>query len=443
MNVQLLMDRAKAAKIEAVEVYIQRKENETIQIYDQKVDNFTIAQSGGIAVRGLYQGKMGYCFLEEDTDDNIDWCIQMIKENASSIESDDLVKIFAGSEQYPTIEKRENQMLSVPTSQKIQFLKELEQRVKESDPRIEQVMTTMMETEKVKTELINSLGLQLVNEDSYCIFYAYALAGEQNDHKSAYELKRLYELNSFDMDQYVNQLKDKVIQKLNAKQVKTGKYPIIIKNEAMSSLLGAFTDLFNGEQVYKGISLLKDRLDEMIFDEKITIYDDPLKADGNASTPFDDEGVASMKKTIVENGQLKMFLQNQKSAMMMHTESTGNGFKHGYASQISIRPTNFYIEPKGSSLKQLCEQMQSGLIIDELNGLHAGLNPISTDFSLQASGFVVENGEIVRPVNLITVAGNFMEMMKQVDGVGSDLYEALSGIGSPSILFHSLAISGE
>ena len=82
-------------------------------------------------------------------------------------------------------------------------------------------------------------------------------------------------------------------------------------------------------------------------------------------------------------------------------------------------------------------------MIDSLNGLHAGLNPITTDFSLQAAGYVVENGKIVRPVNLITVAGNFLEMMKEVEAIGSDLEDQLSSASAPSILFKSLSISGE
>ena len=87
--------------------------------------------------------------------------------------------------------------------------------------------------------------------------------------------------------------------------------------------------------------------------------------------------------------------------------------------------------------------MEDGLIIDELNGLHAGLNPISTDFSLQASGYLEKKRKIVRPVNLITVAGNFLDMMKKVEAVGDDTYDSLSGISSPSLLLNELSISGE
>ncbi len=441
MNVQKLIEKAQLAGVEPVEVYIQKSEKESINVYGQKVDSFTIAQSGGIAVRGLYNNKLGYCFLEEDSDDNIDLCVEMMKSNAMAIESDDTVMIYAGSKEYPTVES--TPLTFVTTQDKIDFLKQIESKLQVSDPRIVQVMQTEMECQKVEVQIINSLGMNISKTEEFCVFYSALLASESNDNKSAYEIKVTHDITSVDVDEYVQVLKDKVVSKLNAKQVKTGKYSVILKNEAMSSLLGSLTGLFNGENVYKGISLLKDKMDTQIFDEKITIVDNPLKKDGYASTPFDDEGVASSSKVIVDKGVLKMFLHNQKSASMMNTVSTGNGFKSGYASSVGIRPTNFYIEPNDCSFDELLKEMDNGLIIDELNGLHAGLNPITTDFSLQASGFVVENGKIVRPVNLITVASNFLKMMENVKAVGNDSHESLSGVASPSILFEGLSISGE
>lgn len=441
MNVQKLIEKATLAGIEPVEVYIQKSEKESINIYGQKVDSFTIAQSGGISVRGLYHGKLGYCFLEEDSDENIDLCIEMIKSNASAIESDDTVKIYEGSESYPKVES--TPLAFASTQDKINFLKQIEQKLQNSDKRIVQVMSTEMETQKVEVQIANSLGMNVSRMEEYCVFYSSVLASFDGDNKSAYKIKVTHDITSVNIDEYVQELKEKVVSKLNAKQVKTGKYSVIMKNEAMSSLLSALTGLFNGENVYKGISLLKDKLETQIFDEKITIVDNPLKKDGYASTSFDDEGVASTTKVIVDKGVLKMFLHNQKSASMMNTVSTGNGFKSGYASSVGIRPTNFYIEPSDCSFDSLLKEMNNGLIIDELNGLHAGLNPITTDFSLQASGFVVENGEIVRPVNLITVASNFLEMMKHVKGIANDSHDSLSGVGSPSILFEELSISGE
>lgn len=442
MNTVKLIEKAKEAGIETLEIYIKKASKESIKIYDQKVDNFTIAQSGGIALRGIYEGKLGYCFLEEDSDENIDFCIRHIKENAKAIESKDMVMIYEGSKSYPTVEVNK-EIEKYTSADKIEFLKKVEEKAKEADPRIVQVMETMMETQKSETRIMNSLGLDIVKEEEYAVFYSAVLASENKDNKSAYEIRVIQDLNQFDIDAYIEVLKEKAISKLNAKQVKSGKYPVILKNEVMCALLQSLSGLFSGEAAYKGISRLKDKLNEQIFDEKITILDDPLKKDGYSTTPFDDEGVASFTKTVVDHGKLMTFLHNQKSAAMMYTTSTGNGFKSGYSSSVGIQPTNFYIEKGNVSFEEMIQKLTCGIIIDEVNGLHAGLNSISTDFSLQASGYLIENGKISRPINLITVAGNFLDMMKNVQAVGNDPFEELSGIGSPSLLFDSLAISGE
>lgn len=441
MNTQLLIEKAKKAGIDPIEIYIQKAKKESMNVYEQKVDSFTIAQSGGIAIRGVYNEKLGYCFLEEDNDENIDLCIQMIQSNASAIESDDPVLIYGGSEEYPLIQM--SPVKEISTANKIAFLKETESKLQKSNPRIKQVMQSELEVQSVEIRIVNSLGMDISKSEEYCVYYSAVLANENDENKSAYEIRCTHDLSGVDLSEYVETLTNKVTSKLNAKQVKSGKYKVILKNEAMSSLLGSLTGLFNGENVYKGISQLKDKVGQSVFDEKVTIIDDPLKKDGFSSTPFDDEGVASKRKVIVENGVLKMFLHNQKSASMMNEETTGNGFKSGYASSIGIRPTNFYIQVGSNSYEELLKEMGNGIIIDELNGLHAGLNPISTDFSLQASGYYVEEGKIVYPIHLITVAGNFLEMMKHIESVGDDLYESLSGIGSPSILFGELSISGE
>ena len=443
MNFKKLIEEAKLAGIDPVEVYEQKSEQESIKVFAKKVDGLTIAQSGGIAARGIYQGKMGYCFMEEDSDENIPLMIQMIKENAEAVEIEDASRIFEGSESYPEIESDANQMTEVSMDKKIAFLKEVEEKLAASDPRIVQVMNTAMQTVSVNTSISNSLGLDVSKKDSYTFFYSMALATENGDNKSGMDFKVMRSLDDVNVDEFVEKVKNEVVGKLNAKQVKTGKYKVILKNSAMSDLLGALTGLFNGEMVYKGISKLSNKMDTQIFDEKITILDDPCKKNGLNSTPFDDEGVASYTKTVVDNGVLKLFLHNLKSAAQMKTESTGNGFKAGYSGQVGISPTNFYIVPSETSFDELVVQMGDGLVIDELNGLHAGLNSITTDFSLQAAGYVVENGKIVRPVNLITVAGNFLDMMKEVEAVGSDLEDQLSSASAPSILFKSLSISGE
>ena len=93
--------------------------------------------------------------------------------------------------------------------------------------------------------------------------------------------------------------------------------------------------------------------------------------------------------------------------------------------------------------EEMIKTMKKGVIVTNLNGLHAGLNPVSTEFSLQSEGFYVEDGVIVKPINLFTISGNFLDMMKHIKMVGNDCKMGMSGVGTPSILFETIAVSGK
>lgn len=443
MNKELWIQAAKDKGIEAFELYEQKSVSTSIDVYEQKVDSFTISECDGIALRGIYQGKMGICFLEDARDANMEYAMDQIISNATNISSQDEVEIFAGEKSYPTIVSRTNHVREFSSEEKIAILQELEQAILNSDSRIEQVMSTSYSESAVTRSIQNSLGLSLEDKSSYSIFVAEVMAKDGDDVKSDYDWMIVYDRKDIDIEGFAKKLSTQVCAKLHASQVPSGIYPVLMHHDTMNSLLGALSAMFDGENAYKGISILKDSLGKQIFDEKITIVDDPLLEQGINSCAFDDEGVACKTKTIVEQGVLTTYLHNLKSAKLMNTQSTGNGFKNGYASSVGISITNFMIKAGDTTYEDMIKQMDKGVIITEVNGLHAGLNPISTEFSLQSSGFYVEHGVIVKPINLITVAGNFMEAMKHIDMVGNDTKMGLSGISCPSILFHGLAVSGE
>ena len=227
---------------------------------------------------------------------------------------------------------------------------------------------------------------------------------------------------------------------LGAETIESKTYPCIIENEAMGDLLGGFASMFTGEAALKRLTSLIGKEGQKIMQDNVSIIDDPLIPDSPNSQPFDDEGVACYKKAVVENGVFKTFLHNLKTAKAFKTTSTGNGVKSG---AIGTRGINFYIEPGQKTKEELIASIDEGLLITSLSGLHAGLNPISGDFSAQSSGFYIKNGKIERPVTLIVVSGNFLKMMNQIDEIGSDLYLSYNGIGAPSIKFNGLPVSGK
>lgn len=437
MNTKLLIEKAKQAGIEDIEVFIHTSKTTSLQVYEQAVDSFTISQGNSFDIRGIYQGAMGSCYVEEDADENMDWIINSIKQNAQAITSEDEVEIYAGEVAYPQLEQTANACICVDVQEKIKLLMEIEARLLQSDPRISQVMNVSYQDLEMGAHIENSKGIDVTRSDSFSVLSAAVLVHEGDDQKSAYDVMTLKNFEDFDKAAFIEKLRKKAVDKLHAAQIPSGQYPVLMEKEAMANLLRSLCGLFNGENAYKGISLLKDKAGTQIFDEKITIIDDPLRKDGYNSAPFDDEGVGCFCKALVEHGVLQGYLHNLKSAKLMHTTSSGNGFDGG------ISATNLYIQAGSASYEEMLASMEKGVIITELNGLHAGLNALTTEFSLQAAGFYVEHGQIVKPVNLITIAGNFLSLMKEVTMIGSDLKFQLSGIGAPSILFPAMAISGE
>lgn len=436
MNKARLIEAALKEGIQDIEIFERQSKTTTLKVYEQKVDNFEQSQCNSMSIRGIYEKAMGNCYIEEDNDELIPFIIESIKQNASVITSNDEVEIYAGDEYYPSIEYSENHCLKTPLEDKITLLRNIESSLLQADTRIQQVMGVTYQDIESGVQIDNSKGVHIAYEDSYSLLVASILVKDGDDQKSAYDIVTLRDINEFQMEKFVTTLCKKGTDQLHGEPVPSKGYPILMKNEAMASLLQSLTGLFDGENAYKGISLLKDKLHQEIFDTKITIVDNPLLEDGYNSAPFDDEGVASFKKVLVDKGVLQSYMHNLKSAKLSKCTSTGNGFGGG------ISCSNLSIEAGNHTYDELLAKMDTGIIITELNGLHAGLNAITTEFSLQASGFYVENGQIVKPVNLITIAGNFLQLMKEITAVGSDMKFQLSGIGSPSILFPSVAVSG-
>jgi PmbA protein len=236
---------------------------------------------------------------------------------------------------------------------------------------------------------------------------------------------------------------EEALSKIGGTSINSGKYKTIIYNEAMASLLETFSDVFSGEAAQRGLSLLKGKENQIIASEILTIIDDPLLDKGLASTPFDDEGVVTFKKELVSNGTLKTLLHNLKTANKDKVISTGNGFKASYSSPVSVEPTNLYIKKGDLSLESLMENINEGIVITDFAGLHSGANSITGDFSLAAKGFHVKNGKREYPVEQITVAGNFFDLLKNIKLIGNDLKFPISSIGSPSVIVEGLSIAGK
>jgi PmbA protein len=208
-----------------------------------------------------------------------------------------------------------------------------------------------------------------------------------------------------------------------------------LEPEAVAGLLMVFLYMLSGKSVMEGKSRLADKLGSRVVSELITLTDDPLREDGLDSRPFDSEGTPSETLTIIENGVLKSFMHNSVTAQATGQPNTGHA-QRSYRGTLEVGPSNLVLEP-GAGVA-----MREGVLVTGLMGLHAGADPISGDFSLQAFGLKIEGGEVTHPVEDFAISGNLLELLGRVVGVGSDLKWTPYGGATPMLEVEDVSFAG-
>ncbi|MBX3332970.1 MAG: TldD/PmbA family protein [Nitrospira sp.] len=230
----------------------------------------------------------------------------------------------------------------------------------------------------------------------------------------------------------------RAVRRLGARKVSTKRIPVVFDQETAGSLLANLCGAVSGYGLYKRASFLLDKLGQTIASELITVYDDGRMVGGLGSRPFDGEGLATRKNTIVERGVLKSYMLDTYSGKKLGLPSTGNASR-SVGESPSVGPTNFYLVPGTKRAQEIIGSVKDGLYITELIGF--GINMVTGDYSRGAAGFWIENGELAYPVEEITIAGNLKQMLKDIEIVGSDLVFR-GRITSPTLKISEMMVAG-
>jgi PmbA protein len=231
---------------------------------------------------------------------------------------------------------------------------------------------------------------------------------------------------------------DRALRRLGARKGTTCEAPVIFDALTAPSLLRQLAGCISGYAVYRKATFLVDRLGDTIASPLLTAVDDGRLPGGLGTRPFDGEGLPTRRNTVLERGRLATWLLDSYSARKLSAESTGNASR-GAGSPPGVGPTNLWFEPGDRSLEQIVADTDRGLLVTELIGM--GFNPVTGDYSRGAAGLWIEGGEIAYPVEEITIAGNLLDMLGNVDAVGSELLW-LSRVASPPLRVSNMTIAG-
>ena len=438
MNMDLIRNAvAEAAKqfgAEEYELTITDKENTGVEALKKEISSVSYSRSGSMVVRCVVGGKSGYAASELVTPEAAAQIVETACDNATIVDDADQVGLFPGSDHYET---STDAAIELPDTDSLKDRAlQLQELAYAASDKIIDGTQSFVSGMNIVQDVMNSAGLQLHYETG--LVYQGLMAAVKSGEEAADDFC-LTDISKKSVQETVDKAVSGALSKLGADTVPSGKYNIIMDSSTVESLLHTYASVFSARSAYMKTSLLAGKEGEMIASENVTLIDDPFYPEKFGHCPFDGEGVAVYTKNVIENGRLNTLLYNRMYAKLLGKETTGNA-----ADATHIEPKGLYFAPGTLTNAELLKKLGDGLYLTSLQGLHAGANIQSGDFSLQADGFLVKDGVKVSPIKNFTVADNFYQLLKKVDAISSEVKFGMgSDFGSPEILFTDVAVSGK
>ena len=429
-------------KAAAAEVFLRSSSSTSVEVKDQTVDAFERARDIGVGLRVLLGGRMGFAYTTDLSAAALKDLARSAVTNAGNTAADPFNTIPAKpSAPYRAVTIHDPAVAAVPDREKIERVMAMEREAFAVDPRVRRIRKASATFSVSKTLMMNTHGAALAYNGTAVSASIEVVADERGESQAGWEfdVKRSY--RALDIEAVGRRAARKAIDLLGARHLDSVKAPVVLEASVAEELLSILASGLSAENVQKKKSLFIGRLGTDVVSPLITVHDDGLLEGGIGSAPADDELVPTQNKKVIDQGRLALFLHNAYTAGRDRSESTGNGVRGGFRGTPGVGVTNLYIAPGPHAPEELIASTSRGLMVTEIMGAHTA-NPITGDFSVGATGFWIESGKKAFPVREITISGNILDLMKNVDAVGNDL--RFSGrIGSPSLRVKELSIGGK
>jgi len=423
------------------DVYVRSSSSTSVEVKEQKLDAFEEASTWGIGVRVLGDGgRMGFAF-STGSDAAAREAALMALENTRSAEPDEYNTIPAPpTAPYPTVAEFDEGIRHLSEQDKITRAMTLEKAAMDFDPRIKKVRKASASFTESHWALVSSTGVRAGSSGTYLSCGIMTVAEEGGDSQMGYDFDYKRTVDGIDFVKVGRGAAENAVSLLGARKAPSGMFPVMLDNIVSTEFLGVLASSFSAENLLKGKSLFRDRLNDMVCSSLINIYDDGLLPGGVATRAFDDEGIPSQRTPLVVDGRLIGFLHSSYTARKYGGMSTGNSSRGGFRSQPGVGGTNLYIEKGAASRDSLLSSVSSGILVQEVLGMHTA-NPISGDFSVGVSGQWIEGGRLAYPVREAAISGNILSVFSEVEAIADDM-RFTGRLGAPSILLKPISVSG-
>ncbi|HEY0883108.1 MAG TPA: TldD/PmbA family protein [Archangium sp.] len=438
-----VMQRALKRGAKQAEVFLQVGRSADVRVRDGEIEDLTQATSKGLGLRVFVKNRLGFVWSSDFDTDALDAIIDRAIALAEMSAPNPLNGLpdKEAFKQYPDVgELFDARVANLPADWKIKSAIEMEKVIKAFDPRIKAIDSVGAGESVSEVYLATSAGMSGGYQGTSVYLYASPVASENGQLQTSYwyDAKRFFE-DLASPEAVAKKAAQRAVRLLGAKKVKSQKVPVVLDPTMAAGFVASIAGAANGDAVFKKSSFLASKLGQKIAPSHVSIVDDGLRKRGLATSPFDGEGVPTRRTSILEGGVLKAFLYDAFTARKAKTKTTGNASR-GYRSLPAIGVNNLVLEPGKKSPEEIIKEIPNGFYVTAMLG--HGANMVTGEYSRGANGLWIENGELTKPVQEVTVAGNLNDMLQQLDAIGNDL-TFHGSTGASTIRFQELTVSGE
>lgn len=423
----------------AVEAYILDARALTIEVANQELETMKFAEDSGIGLRVFsHDSRVGFAYSTNL--DHIEELARQALVNSQKSFVDINNTLPKLSQKIANMDLLDKKIAAATIDDKISMAKQVEDVARKADTRVTRTERCGYQDAQYGVALANSNGLATHYRSGYCGLYGIVLAEKDGDVQTGSGMKFSCTFEGLDADFVGKEAAADATMLLGAKTIGTTKATIVLNPQIATSFFSVLVPALCADSVQKGKSLFRDKIGTKVVSPLINLVDDGRLHNGIATSPVDGEGVPTQRTHLIAKGTLNSYLYNTYTAAKDKVVSTGNGIRGSFKGMPEVGPTNIFIQSGDMTREKLIQEVQDGFYVTSVMGMHTA-NPISGDFSIGAAGVWIKNGEFAQAVRGVAIAGNILELFRQVDGVANDL-RFYGSQGAPTIRISNITISG-
>lgn len=411
-----------AAADEQVEAVVAWSRETEVRAYEGSVEHFVSAESAGVGVRIIRDGRQGMAWAGVLDDVALRECVADARDNARFATPDEHAGLAEHDGVEPVeLELHDDRLLETPTETKIDLAIELEARVRGGDPRMTGLESADYADAVSASAISSSTGIRSAGRETSVYLGAYALAGDGDETTTGFGFSVARAVEQLDLDLAAREAVERAVRLLGASKAGSERLTVVLDPYVTSQLLGVIAEMLSGESVLKGRSPFAGRVGELIASPSVTLVDDATDAASPSASDTDGEGLACRTVPLVSDGRLQGFLHNAYTGRASGAASTGSAQRPSPRGAPGVGPHVVKLQPGDESPEQLMARVGDGLLVQELSGLHSGVNPVSGDLSVGVEGQRIRGGAPAEGIREVTIGSTLQRMLTDVVGIGDDL----------------------